>query len=226
MIRPFASILVPTVFFAIISGCSGSVGGEYTCFHGHDGFVVGESFSPDGCNTCTCMEDGGLACTEMACIDTCSFNGEIHEVGETFPAGDGCNTCECMEGGEVGCTLIGCEGPICLYEGAEYFPGESFPSVDGCNTCTCQDDGTVSCTEIACPCDPESEWWRDYVSTDPQECALIDFGCPPNTAGFENQCGCGCEQDPSCPEVFDCQPPKQCDLEALHEQCPYSTIAL
>ncbi len=178
--------------------------------------------SPDGCNMCTCMDDGTLACTDMGCV-TCDYQGQTFTPGDTFPAGDGCNMCSCMDDGSIACTAMAC--PICVYEGAEHQPGESFPSIDGCNTCTCMDDGTVSCTEIACPCDPPNEWWREYASLDAQECLLLDFACPANTLRFDNACGCGCEQDASCPQFFDCMPPAQCDVQALMEQCPYSEIA-
>jgi hypothetical protein len=90
-----------------------------------DGTVVevGDSVpAPDGCNTCYCGEDGGLYCTEMACVcdpatdedceppppPTCEYEGERYEAGETFPAGDGCNTCSCTDDGFVACTLMAC----------------------------------------------------------------------------------------------------------------------
>jgi hypothetical protein len=184
----------------------------------------GDTF-PAGCNTCTCMEDGNVACTDMAC--TCEYQGQTYSQGESFPAGDGCNTCTCdPEGsGEAMCTLMACPG--CVYAGEGHVPGETFPALDGCNTCTCQPDGTVSCTEIACPCDPAAEWWREYMSQDAQECLLLDFGCPPNTVRFDNQCGCGCEQDATCPQYLDCMPPAQCTPEQIQEftdQCPYSQV--
>lgn len=32
-------------------------------------YKAGEEFqSADKCNTCTCMNDGGVACTDMACL--------------------------------------------------------------------------------------------------------------------------------------------------------------
>lgn len=41
-----------------------------------DGMVyqAGDSFTaPDGCNTCTCSENGQAACTLMACADDIPF---------------------------------------------------------------------------------------------------------------------------------------------------------
>jgi hypothetical protein len=31
-----------------------------------------------------------------------------------------------------------------------------------------------------------------YVSTDPDECAVIRFYCDPGQEPFSNECGCGC----------------------------------
>lgn len=260
------SLLVLVAAFAptALAGCVVvSGGGGDTCSYGGETYEEGENFpAGDGCNSCQCMEDGSIGCTEMGCgPDVCDFEGETHSVGDTWLSSDGCNTCECMSDGNVGCTLMACpvctyqgtsywpgdtfsdgcnsctcmdDGtvactdmacPACVYAGQEYWPGDTFPAIDGCNTCECTADGTVACTEIACSCDPQAEWWRDYVSTDPQECQLIDPNCPANTASFGNACGCGCEQSAECPQYFDCMPPNQCDVPALHEQCPYSDFA-
>lgn len=156
--------------------------------------------------------------------DGCTWEGKTYPIGATFKDADGCNSCECQEDGTVGCTLMAC-GDDCTYGGEVHPFGSAFPSLDGCNTCTCDANG-VNCTEMACACDPASEWWREYAAEDPKTCQVIDYACPENTTMFGNDCGCGCEQDPSCPQAFDCQPPKSCDAEALHAQCPYSDIAL
>ena len=38
----------------------------------------------------------------------CTYGGQTHPVGASFPATDGCNTCTCGANGSVGCTKIGC----------------------------------------------------------------------------------------------------------------------
>ncbi|WP_437604000.1 hypothetical protein WMF28_20690 [Sorangium sp. So ce590] len=177
----------------------------------------------DGCNTCTCDADGNRICTDAYCPETCTYGGASHESGDVFPADDGCNTCTCSVDGKVVCTDAGCP-ETCAYGGASYEPGGSFPSLDGCNTCTCLAGGDVACTERACACDPKTEWWRSYVGSSPEECTLIDFICPESTAYFQSACGCGCEQDASCPPSFDCMPPEPCDVEAIQQRCPYSGI--
>ncbi len=34
---------------------------------------------------------------------------------------------------------------------------------------------------------------KDYISKNPERCAVIRFACDPNEAPFFNDCGCGCE---------------------------------
>jgi hypothetical protein len=204
-------------------GCT-MLGCVSQCTYGGETYQIGESFpAGDGCNTCSCSESG-VGCTAMACATECNYGGKIYQPGESFPAGDGCNTCTCSGSGEVACTLTDCM-PVCIYAGQTYTPGQSFPALDGCNTCTCGEAGTIGCTEMACTCDPKKEWYREYVTTNPKTCELIDYSCPPNTTGFWNACGCGCEQSASCPEYFDCMPPEPCNPEALQLECPYSGIA-
>jgi hypothetical protein len=195
-----------------------------SCYVGGVEYPDGSTWEdPSGCGTCYCFE-GEATCEAIAC-PACVWEGEEYYPGEEFPASDGCNTCTCEGGGQVSCTLAICEVTCSWGEGV-YQPGESFPAGDGCNTCTCGDDGSVSCTELACSCNPTAEWWRSYVTTSPAECELIDYVCPGVTTSFQNECGCGCEQSQTCPEVFDCQPPSPCDLPWIEENCPFSVVAL
>ncbi len=50
----------------------------------------------------------------------------------------------------------------------------------------CIDDN--DCDECPDASDPRA----GYVSTDPEECALIDFMCDAGSFGFYGECGCGC----------------------------------
>ena len=94
----------------------------------------------DGCNTCTCEDDGTWACTLLGCAD--DGGGEC-EPGDTMKAEDECNTCECLEDETWACTDLACPGAECK-------PGDTMDADDECNTCECLDDGTWACTEIAC----------------------------------------------------------------------------
>jgi len=105
---------------------------------------VGETFS-DGCNTCTCLEDGNVACTERACTDGCFYNGTEYRVGDSFPADDGCNTCFCGEDGNVGCSEMACPVDLCGEALCDSIPPEcdegTIPAVQfGCWTGECIDE--------------------------------------------------------------------------------------
>lgn len=143
---------------ALASGlaCEPSVSVEAVCEHAGIKYEPGDTLD-DGCNTCTCLDDGALACTKIACSPArCTHEGYFHEVGDVWQSFDQCLSCACPENGETLCTQNGpCE--TCFYAGVLRQHGESFPSLDGCNTCAC-DHGAVVCTKIACPCDPEKEW--------------------------------------------------------------------
>jgi hypothetical protein len=235
----FATLIVTSAFATtmVAAGCGSSVdvddgdGGcdgancSVTCDVGGTLYQVGESV-PGECASCTCQSDGSLACPAIDCIGpVCEADdGTIHPVGDTWQ--EACNTCECLAGAETSCTEIACPEGDCVYGGETYAAGESFPSLDGCNSCTCAAGGGIACTGAVCACDPDSEWWREYVGDSPEECMVIDFACPENTTMFGNECGCGCEQSAACPQTFDCQPPTPCDIEAISSECPYSVIAL
>src|SRR5688572_13443522 len=85
------------------SGCGSTtkeVGANRGPVAGQDCDEVGATGkAPDGCNTCTCGDDGQWSCTEMAC-------GACQE-GDTAPSPDGCNTCGC-HGGQWACTAMAC----------------------------------------------------------------------------------------------------------------------
>ncbi|MEB2311064.1 MAG: hypothetical protein OZ921_02005 [Sorangiineae bacterium] len=202
------------------SGGSGGAPGS-GCVYAGTTYPVGASFpASDGCNSCSCGPGGQVSCTAMACVDGCDWQGNHYEVGDRWQA-DACNSCECQPNGQARCTSTPCTS--CVYGGVEHEVGESFPARDGCNTCTCQPSG-VSCTDMACACDPAREWWRDYIASSPSKCAAAVYTCPEHTTQFANACGCGCEQDASCPESIDCMPPAP-DCDALRARCPYSSVA-
>ena len=207
-------------------GGAGTGGGSgITCEHGGKTYQPGESFpAGDGCNDCSCTSDGSVACTLAFCVSGCDYGGKHYEPEQTFPAADGCNTCTCADGGDVSCTEMDCgPPPACVYGGKPYAVGDKFPAMDGCNACSGAQPKVVSCTTKVCACDPSTEWWRKYVTTNPSTCEVIDYACAEPTQAFSNQCGCGCEQDPSCPQTIDCMPPADCT--ALQKKCPYSGVA-
>jgi hypothetical protein len=93
-----------------------------------------------------------------------------------------------------------------------------------CSTIWC----ALISTADAGACDPSKEFNRHYVGSSPEECSLVDYACPENTTMFGNACGCGCQQDASCPQVVDCMPGPGTSnpLCSDSRQCPYTTRAL
>ena len=179
-------------FFSTIDECQKACG----CVHGGAWYVAGASFpAGDGCNTCSCMAGGMVACTLMACGPMCEHAGELYAPGETFPAGDGCNTCVCMDDGTVACTLMACV-EMCEYGGELYVPGDTFPASDGCNTCVCMDGGKIACTEMACGCTYDGSFYP-YGSSFPagdgcNTCSCLGSGMVVCTKML---CPAGCEID-------------------------------
>jgi hypothetical protein len=194
--------------------CTGSDGETYR---------PGQSYpAGDGCNTCTCTDNGLSACTKRACPVRCTVDGKTYNVGDTFKVD--CNTCTCTAGGMTACTKMYCPPKTCSYDGNTYNVGESFPSTDGCNTCTCGEGG-VGCTKRACTCNPDNEPNRKYLG-DAETCMRIRYACDTNTTPFSNSCGCGCEQDSTCPEWINCMPgPGVTDCAAERARCPLSQVA-
>jgi len=135
---------------ALLIGCEPTVDDESGdgCVVGDDIYPPGATFTaPDGCNTCTCGEDGAVACTEMACVEGCDYGGQFYEVGEGFDANDGCNSCVCESNDTVACTTMACVDS-CFYNGQTYNVGDQFEPEGGSmcgNMCTCLEDGTVDC---------------------------------------------------------------------------------
>jgi hypothetical protein len=104
--------ILPTLAVALLcaaAGCEAPGGGD-VCVYGGKTYREGDTFpASDGCNMCSCGEDGNVSCTEIACApDTCVYDGRVYPVGGTFPSTDGCNTCSCGEGGQVACTKRAC----------------------------------------------------------------------------------------------------------------------
>lgn len=129
-----------------------------------DGHALGDSWPhEDGCNTCTCTENG-IMCTLIHCPgDDCGD----HRPGDSWDAGDGCNTCTCTEDGRVRCTLM-----VCPDDCGGRALGESWEHEDGCNTCSCTENGIV-CTRRGCPPQGE-EFTRCQIS---RECVVTKNTC-------------------------------------------------
>ena len=178
---------------------------------------------------------GGRDCSNVGCAPPPMCSTGCTEV---------CGCCSCLEGVTMGNLVCvgGCWDTLvvggdagnqsCTYLGKTHPAGVIFAAGDGCNTCTCGEaprGGVPVCTKKMCQCNPQTETRRrEYIGKSSAECATIRFTCPDNTTPFTNTCGCGCEQDPSCPDWFDCQPSPgvpPCDTASIKVNCPYSGIA-
>ncbi len=182
-----------SIAMVALFGCGGLafVDHEVSCQVGSNTYQPGDSFgADDGCNTCTCMNDGSVACTTMGCGATCTHNGDTYQPGDSFGAGDGCNTCTCMNDGTVNCTTMACV-VTCPYDGNAYQPGDTFPAGNGCDNCTCQFDGEVQCTSMPC-----AGGCPEYtpLTTNPGPCQANGHEC-----GYEGSVACG-----SCPNLAMC----------------------
>ena len=91
---------------------------------------------------------------------------------------------------------------------------------------------TISCVKsTADTCNPTNEYNRHYFATSSDSCQVVKFACPANTTAFFNSCGCGCEQDASCPQYVDCMPgpgtqDPLCATTGGQDRCPYTTRAM
>jgi hypothetical protein len=145
----------------------------------------------------------------------------------------------CPIGGDCYSNTVCCSTIWCLRESAQC---NAYPACDDGDeeVAVCPTNGacyerTLCGSTLLCAsapdggatCNPSTEYNRDYVGLGDQ-CQLIDFMCGDNTTPFFNECGCGCEQDSSCPEWVDCMPGPtpnpQCGQDFL-TTCPYTQVA-
>lgn len=111
----------------------------------------------------------------------------------------------------------------CNLYGRQFRVGATALDVIDCNGCEClatHDVPSWGCTTKACSCAGLSG--AQYVSTDPNECAVIDYACAANTEGFGGECGCGCRQNPDCAPTYDCT--NGCERDLIETWCPFSEI--
>ncbi|XP_052213701.1 sushi, von Willebrand factor type A, EGF and pentraxin domain-containing protein 1-like isoform X3 [Dreissena polymorpha] len=112
---------------------------ETSCQNGDMMFVVGQSYRPDPCTTCTCMPGGEMPCLAKSCaqpqcsgdttpvrkpgeccytcpdnlVETnCKLRDMMFRIGQSYNP-DPCTTCRCMPGGEMPCLAKSCAPPQC-----------------------------------------------------------------------------------------------------------------
>lgn len=208
------------------AGVGGADGGAFA--GGASGFG-GTGVGADGGTSGTAGDAGtaGVGGTGMAC---CKAAAVCPEGATAYAPGTKCpldNTCEELT---VCCNTILCATPTAMCN-ALPLCDEGDSQVDECPAdASCYSrtlcGSTILCADLTC--DPADEYNRKYVSTG--SCDTIDFECDGATTPFFNDCGCGCEQDSSCPVSIDCspgaQPRPECSDEELLTRCPYTVRAL
>jgi len=190
------------------------------------------------------VETGGKGGTAVGFTGDCSnvpcWTTPLCTAGCIFP----CGCCPCTEGTtmnaykcEGGCWADNKSAPLasgCYYDGAwgpQLFKrGEQFVARNFCSTCKCTDDNVVVCFELACCDTANRKTPRRFYAGDQETCSTFDLlECKGiNATKFSDDCGCGCQQDPDCPESFDCKPNanQPCNFSDIFNRCPYSDIFL
>ena len=196
---------IPTLFLLLLlagqflmSGCEPSqTATNDECNVAGVSYQTGDIFTAeDGCNVCTCLEDGIPACTLLECETVCQTDNETYEVGQAFLHEDGCNQCLCLVTGQIACTEKAC-GITCEYGGDIHQVGDVFLSEDECNQCVCTDDGSVGCDDAICP-DLCGDFVGPCVSDDscPGELICSFEGCNPSICSCDALTGMiGCTAD-------------------------------
>jgi hypothetical protein len=130
-----------------------------TCGYEGTAYQLGETFpASDGCNTCTCGEDGLIACTKIFCpAPACHYLEQDYSGGDSFDSYDACNTCFCSEDGVVGCTRIGC--PDSCRDGSQ--PVSCL--VNPCDVSRCDVDGATCIADYCGGC--HARWFDGKGNT-------------------------------------------------------------
>jgi hypothetical protein len=211
-------------------GESQGSGGAGTARSGAAGSGVGGYVATGGASS-----GGAVAC----CLAAALCNPGDMEI----PGPDACPPDAKCYSSSICCSTVWCVPiiaqcdayPACDWGDEELAPGNGCPPGVYCyqrsmcgSTIACVSGGGAADGGSAVSCNPDAEPHRYYVGGSPGECAVIDFACPSSTEYFGNDCGCGCEQDSSCPEWIDCMPGPdpnpQCSQEFM-DRCPYTQIA-
>ena len=191
----------------------------------------------DGCNTCTCEDDGSWACTEIGCVEPCGpeevlvdgecltgcYSNQDCDAGQTCNADDQClappgegdvGLAVCYgfcEDEVVDCPAIGCPPIACEFG--------TIIDDNGCDTCECAPP--PSCEPVAC--DLYCEF--GYTTGD-DGCDVCACNPPPlcEPANCEIACEFGFATDDAGCEICACNPPPVCDEELCNLACEHGFV--
>ncbi|MBR57523.1 MAG: hypothetical protein CMH54_05615 [Myxococcales bacterium] len=190
-------------------GCSGD-DCPVTCEYEGATYNAGESWdASDGCNTCTCHEDGMIACTLMLCPEGCTSSAQCGAEEVCDFEYDNCGmwgqtgTCIprpqiCPAGGVGAC---GCDGTPALNSCELQGQGTDALQFGGCHL---QGSDLVRCGEI--DCDPTTHYCsiaiNDIAGPDQPEYYNTCNPIPESCAGSE-PVDCGCMEIGEMVECYD-----------------------
>ena len=150
-----ATVVLGLLAFVLATGFGACGGGGKVCIDGAKTYQPGATFrAQDGCNSCSCMSDGTVACTLMACLGDSGWPPPVADAS-LDAAKDGALADLAAAPNEAGradvITLDAGKDAVagCAWGGETIPPGQSL--FDGCNTCVCSTSGTLACTARACP---------------------------------------------------------------------------
>lgn len=187
-----------------------------TCTDGNSSYQVGDEWDcSDGCNSCSCDEDGQVISTMLGCSPSanCREGFESHQLGDVWDCSDGCNVCECTEEG------IASTDAACLYDNCDVDGGlcnevRPFMEWAECADQTCLCEALERCDErfYIEEYDFGSNTTR-ICGTKANTC-LITYFHQGEGAGAEYQCGV-----PMGRGWCDSNPPNLLDFCTLVERC-------
>ncbi len=140
-----------------------------------------------------------LVATERAVCDFITFS--CPEGFDPFNLDCGCGCADPMPNPEPVCPDEG-EGVIYVSRDLKVCTGVTFQCPENHSAfnaacgCGCVDDTLTEPEPPACPDvnDPDVHYIGDASSA---VCNLVDFTCPPDCETFNNDCGCGCIENPA-----------------------------
>ena len=200
-----------------------------SCSYLNEDFVQGQSFaSEDGCNTCSCSENGGFVCTTMDCgmctLEACGVQPEIPEVVCEDGTTAGIGECEPQPSGICGWTTTQCEEkkPSCVNDGCPSTEASCDGNIAVSGTTYMCDEDTGLCTETGTGL--SEDCWElemlcengDCVEANPCEFMLCETGSTCYEGECyqtycEESCGSPCDNpSPSCVGVAYCNPYSTC----------------
>lgn len=194
---------------------TGGGGGQVECCLGLPGCAPGDTIVDSEAD---CPEHASCYESSHCCVTIWCARQEVQCAAIPVCSGDSVEVEVCPEGAHCTEQTMCGHTILCLDE-------ENPPSCGGGPTCPdgtkevgacpssgeCQSEtycgATIYC--LAEGSDPECEPDdpnRQYVGENLQQCAVVDLSCGDGLEAFEDECGCGCEQEATCPRYIDCMP--------------------